>query len=132
MKLIMESWNNFVNEEEAKSSFTTPDTGQKTTIEFLGMKTKHDQTDVNLRLDGKEDIETYTAYDIDSLADSVISDLEENYDGYWFLEDQPYNENYIKTFKANLLKVLEAIGADPEKDEQDRGSYRDRDTGGLY
>jgi hypothetical protein len=130
MKLIMETWSRFLTEQV--TTFTTSDTGHDTTIEFLGMKTDHDQTKIMLKLDGEEDVETYTAYDIDSLADSVTSDLEENYDGYWFLEDASYNEEYIKTFKANLVKALETVGADPSKDSADRGSYRDRDTAGLY
>ena len=130
MKLIMENWGRFLTEQV--TTFTTSDTGHDTTIEFLGMKTDYDQTQIMLKLDGEEDVETYTAYDIDSLADSVISDLEANYDGYWFLEDASYNEEYIKTFKANLVKALETVGADPSKDSADRGSYRDRDTGGQY
>ncbi len=130
MKLIMESWSKFLTEQV--TIFTTSDTGHDTTIEFLGMKTDHDQTKIMLKLDGEQDVETYTASTIDMLADLVTSDLEANYDGYWFLENESYNEEYIKTFKANLVKALETVGANPKEHSADRGSYRDRDTGGQY
>tara|TARA_R100000951_G_scaffold87357_1_gene75088 strand:- start:65 stop:511 length:447 start_codon:yes stop_codon:yes gene_type:complete len=137
MKISKNILKNIIKEEiaalsegnKAVMSFITPETGgHETKIEFLGTKTDYDQTQVMLRLDGEEPPETYTAYDIDDLADQIISDLKENYDGYWFLDESSYVEN----FKVNLLKVLEAIGADPSSAEGERGSYRDRDTGGLY
>jgi len=103
--------------------------GTKTNIELLGMETKHDQTEVKLRINGEEHA-LLGAYDIDSLADGVIAKIEDG-DDYWFLGE--YGDADLESeFHGLLERTLEALGADPASASQDRGSYRDRDTGGHY
>ena len=103
--------------------------GTKTNIEFLGMETKYDQTEIKLRIN-EEEFRTTGAYDIDSLADEIISELEED-DEYWFLGEYG-EEDMALAFKTKLEGILEAIGANPEGEDEARTSYRDRDTGGTY
>ena len=57
--------------------------GTETSIEFLGMGTKYDQTEVKLRINGDE-YSILGAYDIDSLADEVISNIEDDDEYYYF------------------------------------------------
>jgi predicted esterase YcpF (UPF0227 family) len=94
--------------------------GTETSIEFLGMKTKYDQTEIKLRINGDE-YSILGAYDIDSLADEVISEIEDD-DEYWFLGEYA-DEPFASDFKAELKKVLKTIGADPEAEAEARASY---------
>ncbi len=94
--------------------------GTETSIEFLGMGTKYDQTEVKLRINGDE-YSILGAYDIDSLADEVISKIEDD-DEYWFLGEDP-DESFASGFKAELKKVLKAIGANPGSEDEARASY---------
>ena len=116
-----------VLKEEGGSGFEFE--GTETNIEFLGMETKYDQTEIKLRINGEE-FRTTGAYDIDSLADEIISELEED-DEYWFLGEYG-EEDLTLTFKTKLEETLEAIGVNPEGEDKPRTSYRDRDTGGTY
>ena len=124
-QIIREELSRVLKEESAGFEFE----GTETSIEFLGMETKYDQTEIKLRINGDE-YSILGAYDIDSLADEVISNIEDD-DEYWFLGEYP-DESMVSGFKAELEKVLEAIGADPEGEDEIRTSYRDRDTGGAY
>ena len=126
-QIIKEEIGRVLNEENRKVSFELE--GTETSVEFLGMETKYDQTEIKLRINGDE-YSILGAYDIDSLADEVISNIEDD-DEYWFLGEYP-DESMVSGFKAELEKVLEAIGADPEGEDEIRTSYRDRDTGGAY
>jgi hypothetical protein len=102
--------------------------GTKTNIELLGMETKHDQTEVKLRINGEEHA-LLGAYDIDSLADGVIAKIEDS-DDYWFLGE--YGDADLESeFHGLLERTLEALGADPASASQYRGSYRAGDTGGY-
>jgi len=105
--------------------------GTKTNIELLGMETKYNQTEVKLRINGEE--HALVAYDIGSLADSVVDVVEDSSD-YWFLGDVRGADEQESEFRRLLERTLEALGADPASASvsQDRGSYRDRDTGGHY
>tara|TARA_Y100000385_G_scaffold284271_1_gene341990 strand:+ start:118 stop:519 length:402 start_codon:yes stop_codon:yes gene_type:complete len=124
-QIIKEELSRVLKEESTKFDFE----GTVTSIEFLGMETKYDQTEVKLRINGDE-YSINGAYDIDSLADGVISNIEDD-DKYWFLGE--YAEETMESrFKAELEKVLKAIGADPESEDETRTSYRDRDTDGAY
>tara|TARA_R100000008_G_C3537131_1_gene142676 strand:+ start:434 stop:829 length:396 start_codon:yes stop_codon:yes gene_type:complete len=129
MKLLIENFKKFLNEQQSQQPVSFDTEGTQTTIEFLGMDTPYDQTFVELRINGEE--LTITAYgDIDDLADSVISELEED-DSYWFLVE-PVDEDVAAEFKQQLMAALKQLGADPSADEDVRTSYRDRDTGGMY
>ena len=94
--------------------------GTETSIEFLGMKTKYDQTEIKLRINGDE-YSIIGAHDIDSLADKVISEIEDD-DEYWFLGEYA-DEPFASDFKAELEKALKTIGADPEAEAEARASY---------
>jgi len=126
-QIIKEEIGRVLNEENRKVSFELE--GTETSVEFLGMETKHDQTEVKLRINGVEHV-IIGAYDIDSLADGVIGKIEDD-DKYWFLGDYP-DEPIASNFKTELEKALKAIGAGPQGEEGTRTSYRDRDTGGTY
>ena len=102
--------------------------GTETKIEFIGMKTDKDQTETKLRINGEE-FQTRGGYDIGTLADEIISELEED-DEYWFLV-KPLDSLGL-AFRTKLEETLEAIGVNPEGEDKPRTSYRDRDTGGTY
>ena len=117
-QIIMEELSNVLN--EGKTSFDYE--GATTSIQFLGMETEYDQTEVKLLINGDEH-SILGAYDIDSLADGVIDKIEEENDGqYWFLGDDRDDlfQKEVAGFKAELENALEEIGADPEGDEEYR------------
>ena len=115
-QIIKEEIERFLKEQ---SAVTIDFEGTTTSIEFLGMETKYDQTEVKLRINGEE--YSFGAYDVDDLADNVIAELEDN-DDYWFLGDYP-DEEQVSQFKRKLEDALEGMGADPERESETRASY---------
>ena len=104
-QIIKEEIERFLKEQ---SAVTIDFEGTTTSIEFLGMETKYDQTEVKLRINGEE--YSFGAYDVDGLADDVIAELGDN-DDYWFLGDYP-DEPQVSEFKRKLEDVLEGMAAD--------------------
>jgi hypothetical protein len=121
MKLLIENFKKFLNEQKGQQSISFDTEGVQTTIEFLGMHTPYDQTVYEFRINGQEVEITSSAIDIEDLALRVESELEED-ENYWFLADPP----------DERIAALEQIGADPSAEADERASYRDRDTGGMY
>ena len=117
--IIEEEIKNILREEARKTSFEYEGSG--TDIEFLGMETKYDQTEVMLRLNGEE--RSFTAYDIDSLADAMISEVLSEDDQYWFLDEDYGDEAIAEAFKAKLEQTLQALGVDYEGTSKQRDSY---------
>ena len=115
-QIIKEEIGRFLKEQ---SAVTINFEGTTTSIEFLGMETKYDQTEVKLRINGEE--YSFGAYDVDGLADDVIAELGDN-DDYWFLGDYP-DEPQVSEFKRKLEDALEGMGADPESASETRASY---------
>ena len=115
-QIIKEEIERFLKEQ---SAVTIDFEGTTTSIEFLGMETKYDQTEVKLRINGEEN--SFGAYDVDGLADDVIAELGDN-DDYWFLGDYP-DEPQVSEFKRKLEDALEGMGADPESASETRASY---------
>ena len=115
-QIIKEEVERFLKEQ---SAVTIDFEGTTTSIEFLGMETKYDQTEVKLRINGEE--YSFGAYDVDGLADDVIVRLGDN-DDYWFLGDYP-DEPQASEFKRKLEDALEGMGADPESASETRASY---------
>ena len=74
-QIIKEEIERFLKEQ---SAVTIDFEGTTTSIEFLGMETKYDQTEVKLRINGEE--YSFGAYDVDGLADDVIAELGDNDD----------------------------------------------------
>ena len=119
MQKLFEGFRRILNEEARKASFEHEGSG--TDIEFLGMETKYDQTITKLRLNGEE--QSFTAYDIDSLADAMIGNVLSEDDQYWFLNEDYGDEAIAETFKAKLMQTLEALGVDYEGTEEARNAY---------
>ena len=115
-QIIKEEIERFLKEQ---SAVTIDFEGTTTSIEFLGMETKYDQTEVKLRINGE--VSSFFAYDVDDLADNVIAELEDN-DDYWFLGDYA-DEEQVSQFKEKLEDALEGMGADPENASETRASY---------
>ena len=115
-QIIKEEIERFLKEQ---SAVTIDFEGTTTSIEFLGMETKYDQTETKLRINGEE--YSFGAYDVDDLADNVIAELGDN-DDYWFLGDYP-DEPQVSEFKRKLEDALEGMGADPERESETRASY---------
>ena len=115
-QIIKEEIERFLKEQ---SAVTIDFEGTTTSIEFLGMETKYDQTETKLRINGEE--YSFGAYDVDDLADDVIVRLEDN-DDYWFLGDYS-DEPQVSEFKRKLEDALEGMGADPERESETRASY---------
>ena len=130
MKLLIENFKKFLNEQQGQQSVSFDTEGVQTTIEFLGMHTPYDQTVYEFRINGQEIEITSSAIDIEDLALSVESELDED-ENYWFLADPP-DERIAAQFRQQLMAALEQIGADPSAEADERASYRDRDTGGMY
>ena len=121
MQKLFEGFRRSLNEEARKASFEYE--GSKTDIEFLGMETKYDQTEVMLRLNGEE--RSFAAYDIDSLADAMILEVLSEDDQYWFLDEDYGDEAIAEAFKAKLVQTLQALGVDYEGTDEQRDSYRE-------
>ena len=119
--IIEEEIKNILREEARKASFEHE--GSKTDIEFLGMETKYDQTEVMLRLNGEE--RSFAAYDIDSLADAMILEVLSEDDQYWFLNEDYGDEAIAEAFKAKLEQTLQALGVNYEGTDEQRDSYRE-------
>ena len=118
-QIIKEEIERFLKEQ---SAVTIDFEGTTTSIEFLGMETKYDQTETKLRINGEE--YSFGAYDVDDLADNVIAELgdkDEDY-YYWFLGDYS-DEPQVSEFKRKLEDALEGMGADPERESETRASY---------
>jgi len=115
-QIIKEEIGRFLKEQ---SAVTINFEGTTTSIEFLGMETKYDQTETKLRINGE--VSSFGAYDVDGLADDVIAELGDN-DDYWFLGDYP-DEPQVSEFKRKLEDALEGMGADPESASETRASY---------
>ena len=130
MKLLIENFKKFLNEQKGQQSVSFDTEGVQTTIEFLGMHTPYDQTVYEFRINGQETEITSSAIDIEDLANRVESELEED-ENYRFLADPP-DERIAAQFRQQLMAALEQIGADPSAEAGERASYRDRDTGGMY
>ncbi len=81
-QIIKEEIEGFLKEQ---SAVTIDFEGTTTSIEFLGMETKYDQTETKLRINGEE--YSFGAYDVDDLADNVIAELGDNDEiiiiGFW-------------------------------------------------
>ena len=118
-QIIKEEIERFLKEQ---SAVTIDFEGTTTSIEFLGMETKYDQTETKLRINGE--VSSFGAYDVDDLADKVIAELGDNDDDYyyWFLGDYP-DEPQVSEFKRKLEDALEGMGADPERESETRASY---------
>ena len=118
-QIIKEEIERFLKEQ---SAVTIDFEGTTTSIEFLGMETKYDQTETKLRINGEE--YSFGSYDVDDLADDVIARLGDNDDDYyyWFLGDYP-SEPQASEFKRKLEDALEGMGADPERESKARTSY---------
>ena len=118
-QIIKEEIERFLEEQ---SPVTINFEGTTTSIEFLGMETKYDQTETKLRINGE--VSSFGAYDVDDLADKVIAELGDNDDDYyyWFLGDYP-DEPQVSQFKRKLEDALEGMGADPESASETRASY---------
>ena len=111
MKLLIENFKKFLNEQKAQQSISFD-----TVYEF--------------RINGQEIEITSSAIDIEDLALRVESELDED-ENYWFLADPP-DERIAAQFRQQLMAALKQIGADPSAEADERASYRDRDTGGMY
>ena len=132
MKLLIENFKKFLNEQQGQQSASFDTEGVQTTIEFLGMHTPYDQTVYEFRINGQEVEITSSAIDIEDLALRVESELEED-ENYRFLAlADPPDERIAAQFRQQLMGALEQIGADPSAEADERASYRDRDTGGMY
>ena len=118
MQKLFEGFRRILNEEARKGGFEHE--GSETSIEFLGMETKYDQTEIMLRVNGEE--RSFAAYDVESLADMIIAEVLDEDDQYWFLGDMP-DEAIAEPFKAKLEQTLQALGADPESASADRDAY---------
>jgi Sec-independent protein translocase protein TatA len=118
-QIIKEEIERFLEEQ---SAVTIDFEGTTTSIEFLGMETKYDQTETKLRINGEE--YSFGAYDVDDLADDVIVRLGDNDDDYyyWFLGDYA-DEEQVSQFKEKIEDALEGMGADPERESKTRASY---------
>ena len=78
MKILIENFKKFLNEQQGQQSVSFDTEGVQTTIEFLGMHTPYDQTVYEFRINGQEVEITSSAIDIEDLALRVESELEED------------------------------------------------------
>ena len=112
-QIIKEELGRVLNEEESPN-FVFKDY-MKLNIGSLEMKKEYDQVEVKLKISepnsGTFQFATRGAWDIDSLADEIITALEEN-------NAHPIADEDEEAFKYALEELLEKMGADPEEAEE--------------
>ena len=112
-QIIKEELGRVLN-EEGSPNFVFKDY-MKLNIGSLEMKKEYDQVEVKLKISepnsGTFQFATRGAWDIDSLADEIITALEEN-------NAHPIADEDEEAFKYALEELLEKMGADPEEAEE--------------